>query len=82
MPIMKLNFLRKVTFFVKEYKRIIGGVNTQVGNNEGSLIVGLKAPNLLGRGERVQVEYSYGSKKTNNFNLSFIKPFLGEHDPV
>lgn len=67
---------------MKEFNRIVGGVNTQVGNNEGSLIVGLKTPNILGRGERVQVEYSYGSRKTNNFNVSFIKPFLGKHNPV
>lgn len=72
----------EVTFHVKELKRVIGGVNTQVGNNEGSLVVGLRAPNLLGRGERLQTEYSYGSKRSNNFNVSFIKPFRGKRNPV
>ena len=31
-----------------------GSVNTMVGNNEGSLTTGLRLPNLLGRGERLQ----------------------------
>ncbi|KAF2904629.1 hypothetical protein ILUMI_01545 [Ignelater luminosus] len=72
----------EVTFHVKELRRIVGGVNTQVGENEGSLVVGLRAPNLLGRGERLQTEYSYGSKRSNNFNVSFIKPFRGKHNPM
>lgn len=72
----------EVTFDVKEFKRVTGGISTQVGNNEGSLLVGMKAPNILGRGERVQAEYSHGSKKTSNFNLSFIKPFRGKHRPT
>jgi len=72
----------EVTFHVKELRRVVGGVNTQVGENEGSLVVGLRAPNLLGRGERLQTEYSYGSKRSNNFNVSFIKPFTGKYNPV
>lgn len=72
----------EVTFDVKEHKRVTGGVSTQVGNNEGSLLVGMRAPNLFGRGERVQVEYSHGSKKTSNFNVAFIKPFRGKHRPT
>ncbi|KAJ8982214.1 hypothetical protein NQ317_013516 [Molorchus minor] len=39
----------------------------------------MRAPNLFGRGERVQIEYSHGSKKTSNFNIGFIKPFRGRH---
>lgn len=72
----------EVTFNVKEYKRVVGGVTTQVGNNEGVVQVGMRAPNILGRGEKVQMEYSYGSKKTTNFNISFIKPFRGAHRPM
>ncbi|KAJ8956337.1 hypothetical protein NQ318_015075 [Aromia moschata] len=59
-----------------------GGVTTHVGNNEGALLVGMRAPNLFGRGERVQMEYSHGSKKTSNFNVAFIKPFRGRHRPT
>jgi hypothetical protein len=31
-------------------------------------------PNLLGRGERFQVDYSYGSKRSSNVNVSLSKP--------
>lgn len=72
----------EVIFFVKEFKRVIGGVSSHIGNNEGSLLIGMKAPNLLGQGERLQAEYSYGSRKTNNFSLSAIKPFLGPRNLV
>nr|CAD7427860.1 unnamed protein product [Timema monikensis] len=50
----------EVIFDVKEQKRIVGGVNTMVGSNEGSLVVGLKLPNLAGRGEKISAQYSYG----------------------
>lgn len=56
-------------------RRLVGGINTMVGNNEGSLIVSAKMPNLFGRGERVQMEYSYGTKNSINFNISAFKPF-------
>jgi outer membrane protein insertion porin family len=58
----------EVTFKVTELKRIVGSVNTMVGNQEGSLMLGLKLPNLVGKGERFQVDYSHGTKKTNQFN--------------
>ena len=45
----------EVTFLVTELGRARGTVNTMVGNQEGSLLTGLAAPNLLGRGERLQV---------------------------
>ena len=45
----------EVTFLVRELGRARGTVNTMVGNQEGSLLTGLAAPNLLGRGERLQV---------------------------
>ncbi|KYB27071.1 sorting and assembly machinery component 50 homolog [Tribolium castaneum] len=72
----------EVTFNVTEHKRVTGGVTTQVGNNEGALLIGLRAPNLFGRGERVQLEYSHGSKRTTNFNVAFIKPMRGKYRPM
>ncbi|XP_069685589.1 sorting and assembly machinery component 50 homolog isoform X1 [Periplaneta americana] len=72
----------EITFHVRELKRIIGGVNTLVGNNEGSLVVGMRMPNMFGRGEKLQTEYSYGSKKTSGFNLSYIKPIRGKFSQV
>lgn len=47
-----------------------------VGNNEGSLIIGARAPNIFGRGERLQMEYSYGNKNSTNINISAVKPFV------
>ena len=55
-----------------------GSVNTMVGNNEGSLMTGVKFPNVLGRGEKLQADYTYGTKKTSNFNISLVKPLRGK----
>lgn len=54
----------------------MGGVSTMVGSNEGSLQVSVKAPNIFGRGERVQMEYSHSSRHTKNINISAVKPFV------
>ncbi|KAK1128043.1 hypothetical protein K0M31_003534 [Melipona bicolor] len=67
----------EVTFMVNEMRRLTGGISTMVGNNEGSVIVQAKAPNLFGRGERLQMEYSYGSKSSTNISISIVKPFMG-----
>jgi len=66
-----------VTYNVEETRRVVGSINTLVGNNEGSLMTGLKMPNCFGRGEKFQAEYSYGTKKSNSFNISLMKPFFG-----
>lgn len=66
-----------VTFNVEELRRVVGSVNTMVGNNEGSLMTGLKLPNLAGRGERLQADYTYGTKKSSSFNISILKPLRG-----
>lgn len=59
-------------------KRYTGSVNTMVGNNEGSLMTGVKFPNLLGRGEKLQAEYTYGTRKSSSFNISMLKPLRGK----
>jgi outer membrane protein insertion porin family len=64
----------EVTFKVTELRRAVGNINTMVGNQEGSLLTGLKLPNLLGRGERFQIDYTHGTKKTSTFNTSIAKP--------
>ncbi|KAJ8687444.1 hypothetical protein QAD02_023238 [Eretmocerus hayati] len=66
----------EVTFSVNEFKRIMGSINSLVGDNEASLLIEAKTPNLFGRGERLQVDYSYGHKNTSNINISAIKPFF------
>lgn len=70
-----------VTFKVQERKRVVGGVTTLVDHNEGSMVVGVKLPNLAGRGEILQAEYQYGTKHLSSFNLTASKPFLGRHNP-
>lgn len=70
-----------VSFQVEELKRMTGSVNTMVGNNEGSLTTGLRLPNLLGRGERLQADYTYGTRKSNNFTVSLLKPLRGKLKP-
>jgi len=71
-----------VTFNVQELKKVVGSVNTMVGNNEGSLLTGVKMPNLAGRGERLQAEYTYGTKKSSSFNISLAKPLPGSTKPT
>jgi len=64
----------EVTYRVNELKRLSGAVNTLMGNQEGSIQIGLKSPNVLGKGEKFQVDYSYGTKKSNQFNIGISKP--------
>ncbi|KAG7295666.1 hypothetical protein JYU34_021950 [Plutella xylostella] len=65
----------EVTFQVKELSRIVGGINTTVSENEGNLVIGVKMPNVLGRGERLHAEYSVGHRSTSNFSIAATKPF-------
>uniref|UniRef100_A0A673C3F4 POTRA domain-containing protein n=1 Tax=Sphaeramia orbicularis TaxID=375764 RepID=A0A673C3F4_9TELE len=62
-----------VTFEVTEVKRLTGSYNTMVGNNEGSMVLGLKLPNMFGRAEKLTFQFSYGTKETS-YGLSFFKP--------
>uniref|UniRef100_A0A3P9LLS7 Sorting and assembly machinery component 50 homolog, like n=1 Tax=Oryzias latipes TaxID=8090 RepID=A0A3P9LLS7_ORYLA len=65
-----------VTFEVNEIKRLTGSYNTMVGNNEGSMVLGLKLPNMIGRAEKLTFQFSYGTKETS-YGLSFFKPQPG-----
>ncbi|XP_006819162.1 sorting and assembly machinery component 50 homolog A-like [Saccoglossus kowalevskii] len=69
-----------VTFEVKEMRSVTGGIHTLVGNNEGSLVVGVKMPNVFGRAEKLVSEYSYGSRKSTSYQASFIKPIQADLD--
>ncbi|XP_077066864.1 sorting and assembly machinery component 50 homolog A [Siphateles boraxobius] len=68
-----------VTFEVKELRRMTGSYNTMVGNNEGSMVLGLKLPNVFGRAEKLTFQFSYGTKETS-YGLSFFKPQPGHFD--
>ncbi|XP_037070529.1 sorting and assembly machinery component 50 homolog [Pollicipes pollicipes] len=65
----------EVTFEVEELRRVVGGINTLVGQNEGSLVLSCRMPNLVGRGERLQGEYTYGTNQTTGINVALLKPF-------
>lgn len=61
-------------------KQIEASVSGQVGtNNEGLVVASARAPNFLGRGEKLHGEFSYGNKQTRNFNLTLSKPFLPKY---
>ncbi|KAK2712960.1 sorting and assembly machinery component 50 homolog isoform X2 [Artemia franciscana] len=64
----------EVTFLVTEYDKPMGSINTVVGDNEGSVVIGGHLPNLKGRGESLSLEYSHGTKKSSAFNVTFLKP--------
>lgn len=68
-----------VTFEVTELKRLTGSYNTMVGNNEGSMVLGIKLPNIIGRGEKLTFQFSYGTKETS-YGLSFFKPQSGYYE--
>lgn len=59
---------------MKELGRLKGSITAVGGDNEGSLVVGVQAPNLLGRGEKVQLDTSFKLSSCSNLNLSFSKP--------
>lgn len=60
---------------VKETSRINGGVSTMVGANEGMLQMGIRLPNVLGRGEKVTLEHMISSSKERRSEIFFTKPF-------
>nr|CAH0099235.1 unnamed protein product [Daphnia galeata] len=72
----------EITFTVKELKRVLGGITTLVGNNEGSLVIKSNLPNTFGRGENLQVEYTYGTKQSKGFNGMFIKPLHNKANTI
>ncbi|XP_075988751.1 sorting and assembly machinery component 50 homolog A [Anticarsia gemmatalis] len=70
----------EVTFQVRELSRVVGGLNTTVSENEGNLVLGVKMPNVLGRGEKLQAEYSMGYRSSSNFSVAATKPY--PHKPL
>jgi len=50
------------------------GINTTVGNNGGAVAIRTKLFNFHGRGERFNVEYQYGTKRTAGVSVRFKKP--------
>lgn len=70
-------FYIQVIYSVQEIGRFVGGINTMIGSNEGSVIFGCRLPNLVGRGERVNIEHTIGSNSNKSTNISYMKPIGG-----
>jgi len=67
----------EVTYAVEEPRRVTGGLSTLVGTNEGSVLLSVRMPNAVGRGERISTDFTYGSKNALGWSLNFNKPLRG-----
>ncbi|XP_048585597.1 sorting and assembly machinery component 50 homolog B isoform X2 [Nematostella vectensis] len=67
-----------ITFTIEEKKLLTSNIGTQVGNNEGTMVFGLKMNNLMGRGENVNADVGFGTRTKTNYQLGFTKPFHGK----
>jgi len=67
----------EVIYNVRESGRFVGGINTMIGANEGSLVLGCRLPNILGRGERINLEHTIGSDSNKSSLLTAVKPLGG-----
>jgi len=65
----------EVTFRVSELGRVAGSVNLLAGNQEGSMLTGVRFPNFAGGGERAQVcvriDFVYGDDLSEANNTFF-----------
>ncbi|KAF9812482.1 hypothetical protein SFRURICE_018970 [Spodoptera frugiperda] len=66
----------EVTFQVRELSRVAAAVTTDVSEDEGSVVLGVKLPNVLGRGERAAAGYSLGHLRSTDMHLALTKPLL------
>lgn len=69
-----------VHYKVEEMRFMNGGVHTQIGTNDGNLLLNFKIPNLFGRAEKAVAEYTYGTKHTRGVGLHLSKPINGNTD--
>lgn len=70
----------EVTFEVEEMRRVNGGINTLIGTNDASLLLGMRLPNMFGRGEKAIFEYSHGTRTNRGHNFTFLSPLKGDPD--
>ncbi|CAG5132667.1 unnamed protein product [Candidula unifasciata] len=70
----------EVMFEVQEFRQIDGGIHTTISNNDGSLDFQVKAPNMMGRGERFSLDYTLGTKRTHGYSAYFRKPLNNNPD--
>lgn len=69
-----------VYYFIKEKRRISAQAGTNVGHNEGNMVLGARLNNIRGLGESVNANVSYGTKQSNSYEFSCSKPLLNDPD--
>ncbi|CAF4047827.1 unnamed protein product [Rotaria sp. Silwood2] len=70
----KLENSYDITYAIEEHRPISGGMNTAVGQNEGSLCTNFSLPNLFGRGEKLGVDYSYSNRGNTEGRIFYSMP--------
>lgn len=71
-----------INYIVEEMRFVNGGIHTQIGTNDGNLLINFKIPNLLGRAEKVIAECTYGTKHSRGIGLHLTKPVNGNADII
>lgn len=69
-----------VLIHVEEKNAIGGGVQTSIGNNDGSVNTNIFCPNIFGGGEKLGCEYVYGTNNHVDYRLYYSSPV--EMDPA
>lgn len=71
------NYGYEVTFDLTEYSRLTGKCGMSLANNsDGSLHVNFQSPNLVGRGECLELQGRYGINEMKTFDVNFAKPLF------
>lgn len=69
-----------VFFIVEESKRMTANAGTNIGNNEGNVVLGARVNNLRGLGECISSDMSLGSMSSSSYELAFTKPLFQNPD--
>ena len=64
----------EVHFIVEEARRATANLGTNVGDNEGSMIIGAKLNNLRGVGDCIKSDISIGTRSSSSYELAFACP--------
>lgn len=64
----------EVTMDCKEFLRVGGSAGTQVGTNEGNMVMGGRLINVFGRAESINADVSVGTNTKTCYHAGFVKP--------
>ncbi|KNC51700.1 outer membrane protein [Thecamonas trahens ATCC 50062] len=68
-----------VTIVVEERNRLTAKTGTTVDVNDGNVMAAVYLRNLFGAGERLEVDWSTGTKVTSFFKAAYTKPNLANY---